>query len=691
MKKILLFMMVVAGLTAQAAISTFSMSNNQNKFTITRSDTTTREVVFYRTMSMSALATVHFTPASGALEFAVGESKKTVTIEELDITTAPLFCRFQMSDLRYYRFEVIDIGGFRLAYQDKFIDYGNHYRTYGWYISNHIEDLVYIQQLDGDANYASSIQSAMPYRTYYDRVCGQTYIDLIEVDDDSRYETPFTISTDYVFDNMNPDGLAEYHASIGNKLYATIFFEASEIDDGYQYIQILADNETTYDGIDSGDNVNTPSTSIYKACFEVNNRIVDYPRKNCHMFFPHRYDYKSQSAGNQPSTHTEFPMSTTRLHAQKFKNNTYRAENTGALVLDPTVKTLTVRFDAGGSGPDLWMLLNMNARLALCDEVHPQFKTFAVPYERYHRGNPITIVVVYSEIVKSENTMLNTNWGNFTGATNDYANTITFHGTISDDAEIGSQLTIYSLTGTVKDMAGNDASRVRDKTIGGCVLYQSENYPITYDFNYGVPTAANPYSYNYDTATFTLNNPTSSRPGYVFAGWTGSNGNTPQTTVTINKGSHGDLHFVANWVLVDYVVNLPTNLEHGTVTSDKATAHMGEDVTLTVTPENGYGIASVTVINGHLPVAVTAGENGIYTFEMPAADVNVGVEFEAIHILGDLNGDGAVDVTDVNILINLVLENITTAEVMGNPDLDGNNTIDIGDVNAIINIILTDN
>ena len=161
MKKFLLFMMLVAGLTAQAAISTFSVSNTENKFTITRSNTTTREVVFYRTVSMSALATAHFTPAAGALEFAVGESKKTVTVEELDATRVPLFCRFQMSDLRYYRFEVIDNGGFRLAYRDKFIDYGSNYRTWGWYISNHIEDLVYLQQLNDDKYYASSVETAM--------------------------------------------------------------------------------------------------------------------------------------------------------------------------------------------------------------------------------------------------------------------------------------------------------------------------------------------------------------------------------------------------------------------------------------------------------------------------------------------------------------------------------------------------
>ena len=41
-----------------------------------------------------------------------------------------------------------------------------------------------------------------------------------------------------------------------------------------------------------------------------------------------------------------------------------------------------------------------------------------------------------------------------------------------------------------------------------------------------------------------------------------------------------------------------------------------------------------------------------------------------------------------DILINLVLENITATEVTGDPDLDGNGTVDIADVNALINLIL---
>lgn len=53
---------------------------------------------------------------------------------------------------------------------------------------------------------------------------------------------------------------------------------------------------------------------------------------------------------------------------------------------------------------------------------------------------------------------------------------------------------------------------------------------------------------------------------------------------------------------------------------------------------------------------------------------------------GDLNGDNQVDVTDVNIIIDMVLgkqaQNLSTA------DLDGNNLIDVTDVNIIIDIVL---
>ncbi len=70
-------------------------------------------------------------------------------------------------------------------------------------------------------------------------------------------------------------------------------------------------------------------------------------------------------------------------------------------------------------------------------------------------------------------------------------------------------------------------------------------YTISYNLNGGSVSTANPTSYTIETVDFTLNNPT--KAGYTFAGWTGSNGTTAQTTVKIAKGSIGDKSYTANW------------------------------------------------------------------------------------------------------------------------------------------------
>ena len=55
---------------------------------------------------------------------------------------------------------------------------------------------------------------------------------------------------------------------------------------------------------------------------------------------------------------------------------------------------------------------------------------------------------------------------------------------------------------------------------------------------------------------------------------------------------------------------------------------------------------------------------------------------------GDINLDGIVDVTDVNILINIVLGNDDAASYGRRPYITGDDVIDISDVNALINILL---
>lgn len=57
-------------------------------------------------------------------------------------------------------------------------------------------------------------------------------------------------------------------------------------------------------------------------------------------------------------------------------------------------------------------------------------------------------------------------------------------------------------------------------------------------------------------------------------------------------------------------------------------------------------------------------------------------------VIGDVTGDGMVDVEDVNAAINIILKMKTTADYPGNADLDNSGIIDVSDVNEIINIIL---
>lgn len=81
-------------------------------------------------------------------------------------------------------------------------------------------------------------------------------------------------------------------------------------------------------------------------------------------------------------------------------------------------------------------------------------------------------------------------------------------------------------------------------------------YQITYELR-GGSVESNPSEYAIDTPTFTLKNPT--YQGRAFIGWTGSNGNTPQLSVTIPIGSIGNKSYTANWSIQSYTVKFDKN------------------------------------------------------------------------------------------------------------------------------------
>ena len=119
---------------------------------------------------------------------------------------------------------------------------------------------------------------------------------------------------------------------------------------------------------------------------------------------------------------------------------------------------------------------------------------------------------------------------------------------ISDPAPVSGQ-NVYWYTNSGRTQSVNTIPFNAD---GNVTLYGlwSGTFTIHYDLDGGT-MEGNPTTYTIQS-NITLVAPT--REGYTFIGWTGSNGDTPQISVTIPAGSTGDLYYTAHWVpRVEYV------------------------------------------------------------------------------------------------------------------------------------------
>ena len=164
--------------------------------------------------------------------------------------------------------------------------------------------------------------------------------------------------------------------------------------------------------------------------------------------------------------------------------------------------------------------------------------------------------------------------------------------------------------------------------------WEINQYTITYDLAGGT-AEGNPDTYTIKTGAFTLKNPTKS--GYTFTGWSGT-GLTGENnmTVTIPKGSTGDRSYTAHWRYnggssggsSSYPITVPSKTENGTVTVSPKNASAGSTVTITVKPDSGYVLETISVTdkNGN-DLKLTDKGGGKYTFTMPASKVEVKATF----------------------------------------------------------------
>ena len=520
MKKIysiLITIVVVFLASGQSAWAANSWSveyrETEGCFRITRTgDLSIAETVYYRTVSLSAFVGQHLTERSGSEIFQPNDEYKDIYVTEKTPTGnyADSY-NFQNGSYRAYRFEVLDECGFRLAYCNR------------------------------DKALGTNVPESGAFNEQMISIC-TTGLEYTDAGYDKNTNNPHYINSSSYY-NLSGIAPKAYYTYIGAQLRSTISLEAREENNGYQYVQILTDNTSTCDNrkdCSNGDPGNI-SLSRYMAGFdhepsEANTNYATYT-------FPVTSQPNNCSVVNNAWNNGV----TNKLYTQKFNTNCRATD--GRLIIPVNFSTFVVRFNAsgGGSDHDEWLAKNVKAYIQAVDGTAPQLVSTAsiiVSSGPYNRGSEFYISVPFKEIVtlSGSTKKLTTSWGDATYEAGSGSNVLTFKGTINVNAN--TTLSISGRDGTIADLAGNTFSGSLDKTFGG-ITSADPTYTITYNLDGGTVASANPTSYKYTSNAITLNNPT--RPGYRFDGWTGSNGSTPQTSVTINKKSHGNRSYTANW------------------------------------------------------------------------------------------------------------------------------------------------
>ena len=431
-------------------LSKHDTSTRVTTFTVIRKDSTYAETVLYRTVGITAYPGQNYTAVSGSLNFGVNEGRKVVTVTEKAPANSAYW--FQSTGVyRNYKLEVTDRAGFLLKSDSRSLPTGTGTQLSDAYMNKSISALTYFYK-DGDGSLLSNTDK------YLDVAHTGSAGTWVKVTDAGYKQAVYTMNTDALYSNSS--AIRTFLNNQGDKMYATVYFTQKEENDGYQYIQILADNASSYDANDPQGSVNDPSTSLYKACFILSYTPSGSVETTPHtQFFPHRWDYEDRDAQYKGNSWLlqEFDGDNVHLYGQSFKTATpsYRAENSGSLVLTPSVSNINVRFDAAGSGDDNWYFKDMKLRLAIVDATAPTVLARTVAPGRHAKGNTLYLSVAFSEpvTITGDTKKLITNWGDLTYVSGSGTNVLTFSGMIIGTAS--TSLSITDLNGAIADFAGN--------------------------------------------------------------------------------------------------------------------------------------------------------------------------------------------------------------------------------------------
>ena len=167
-----------------------------------------------------------------------------------------------------------------------------------------------------------------------------------------------------------------------------------------------------------------------------------------------------------------------------------------------------------------------------------------------------------------------------------------------------------------------------------CNNHQGQRYTITFNGNGGTPSVTSMTTIDQKLPEL----PTATHSGsYSFDGWyTEKNGGTKITTAT---SFDKDTTVYAHWTYTGStggggggVTTYPITVKsakNGDVTASHKSAAKGTTITLTVDPDKGYVLDTLTVLDGKDKDLKLTEKNGKFTFTMPASKVTVAATFKA--------------------------------------------------------------
>ena len=173
-------------------------------------------------------------------------------------------------------------------------------------------------------------------------------------------------------------------------------------------------------------------------------------------------------------------------------------------------------------------------------------------------------------------------------------------------------------------------------------------FAISYELNGGVNHADNPAMY-YEDEQVTLKAPL--KEDYIFLGWTGSNGETPQEAVTIAQGSTGDKNYIANWQLDEEKVKLRLLTElYNALGDDVWTGYGANTGVISYSRGDEPNSFKATFMGGtysfDLPfeaftsVSKTENEDGSHTYTLVVnLPAQTGLSSETLHVTMNANGE----------------------------------------------------